>query len=62
MTQNIGWLLYQLPTQSKSYYRKYENAYKKKINKMWSLIFKKTCISENLWPTFTTLIHLNEDI
>ena len=49
MTQNIGWLLYQLPTQLKSYYRKYENAYKKRMNKTWSLIFNKTCISENIY-------------
>ena len=44
-------------TQLKSYYKKYENTYKKKINKTWSLIFNKTCIRENLWPTFTNLLN-----
>ena len=33
MAQNIGWLLHQLPEQLKTYYRKYENAYKKKLIK-----------------------------
>ena len=54
MSYNIGRLLYQLPQQLKLYYRKYESLYKKKINKLWALNFNKTCINENLWPTFTT--------
>ena len=56
MSYNIGRLLYQLPQQLKIYYRKYESLYKKKINKLWALNFNKTCINENLWPTFTTII------
>ena len=56
MSYNIGRLLYQLPQQLKLYYRKYESLYKKKINKLWALNFNKTCINENLWPTFTTMI------
>ena len=55
MSYNIGRLLYQLPQQLQLYYRKYESLYKKKINKMWALNFNKTCINENLWPTFTTI-------
>ena len=54
MSYNIGRLLYQLPQQLKMYYRKYESLYKKKISKLWALKFNKTCINENLWPTFTT--------
>ena len=44
-----------IPTaqQLKIYYRKYESLYKKKINKLLALNFNKTCINENLWPTFT---------
>ena len=53
MSYNIGRLLYQLPQQLKIYYRKYESLYKKKINKLWALNFNKTCINENLWPTFS---------
>ena len=27
---------------------------------MWSLIFNKTCINKNMWPTFTTLNEINK--
>ena len=36
-----------------------ENMYKNKINKIWSLIFNQTSISENLWSIFTTIIFIN---
>ena len=47
MTQKIGWFLHQLTKQLliKTYYRKYENTYKRKTNKMCSLILNKNCIS-----------------
>ena len=60
MSYNIGRLLYQLPQQLKLYYRKYESIYRKKINKLWVLNFNKTCINENLWPTFTKILLKNQ--
>ena len=27
----------------------------KKINNEWSYKFNETCLSENLWPTYTTI-------
>ena len=46
MAQNIVCLLHQLPEKLKTYYKKYENTYEMKINKMWSLIFNKTSLKK----------------
>ena len=49
-------LVVDVPEQLKTYYRKYKDIYKKKINEMGSLIFNKTCIIENLCLTFAFMI------
>ena len=34
-----------------------EKTKKKIVNTNWSLIFNKTCLNENIWPTYTNLFN-----
>ena len=44
-SNNIGRMLFNLPQEIKSLFRKFE--YKKKLNEI--------CLNEQLWPTYTTI-------
>ena len=52
---NYANLLYRLPEDLIGIFRKYELEKKKEINAHWSLVFNKTCLSENIWPNFTNI-------
>ena len=45
-----------LPTDLRTIFRKLERVEVKIINAEWSLFFNKTCIKENFWPNYTTII------
>ena len=42
--------------------RKMENIQRKMIKCKWSLVFNNTCIKENLLPTYTNLIQINDEL
>ena len=56
MAHNIEMLLYNLPSNLKNLYGKYENFTKKKINKTWSYKFNEICLDENVWPIYITIL------
>ena len=60
---NIGRILWNLPASLRKLFRQLENNSKKLINKEWSYKFNEICLNEELWPTYTTnLIVENKEI
>ena len=47
-----------LPTDLKNLFRKFEKVENSIINSKWSMFFNKTCLKEQIWPTYTK-IYLN---
>ena len=54
--QNFGEVLYNLPFDLKSKFRKLENNSKKLIMSKWSIVFNETCLKENLLPIYSIFI------
>ena len=50
---NFGELIYHQPYNIKQLLRKIENLEKKLVNARVAIVFNKTCLNENLLPTFT---------
>ena len=55
--QNFGEVLYNLPFDLKSKFRKLENNSKKLILSKWSIVFNETCLKENLLPIYSNFRH-----
>ena len=53
--QNFGEVLYNLPFDLKSKFRKLENNSKKLITSKWSIVFNETCLKENLLPIYSNI-------
>ena len=52
---NFGELIYHQPNNIKKLLRKIENLEKKLVNARVAIVFNKTCLNENLLPTFTNI-------
>ena len=57
-SNNIGRILWNLPQEMKSLFRKFEYKSKKLINKEWSYKFNEICLNEQLWLTYTIIMRL----
>ena len=54
---SYGSLLHAIPEDLRAKFRKYESICKKQIHAKWSAEFNKTCIKENILPTYSKLRH-----
>ena len=52
---NLAQLIYNLPIEDKRKIRTLEKLRKKEINTRYSELFNKTCLNENLLPTYTNI-------
>ena len=55
--QNFGEVLYNLPFDLKTKFRKLESNTKKHIMSKWSIVFNETCLKENLLPIYSNFRH-----
>ena len=59
---NFGKFLHLQPENIKKQIRKIENLEIKLANATVATVFNKTCLDENLLPTFTFILHANKEI